>query len=70
MEKSLRASLAEATRNTKQAVEQKGKAEGTLESAKQSLVRFGEPLDKSEVGSDFDARLSQVREERKALFTK
>ena len=69
VEKSLRSSLAEATRNTKQAVEQKGKAEGTLESAKQSLVRFGEPLDKSEVGSDFDARLSQVREERKALFT-
>ena len=69
VEKSLRSSLAEATRNTKQAVEQKGKAEGTLESAKQSLLRFGEPLDKSEVGSDFDARLSQVREERKALFT-
>ena len=69
VEKSLRSSLAEATRNTKQAVEQKGKAEGTLESTKQSLVRFGEPLDKSEVGSDFDARLSQVREERKELFT-
>lgn len=69
VEKSLRSLLAEATRNTKQAVEQKGKAEGTLESAKQTLVGFGEPLDKSEVGSDFDARLSQVREERKALFT-
>ena len=69
VEKSLRSSLAEAIRNTKQAVEQKGKAEGTLESAKQSLVRFGKPLDKSEVGSDFDTRLSQVREERKSLFT-
>lgn len=34
-----------------------------------SLVRFGEPLDKSEVGSNFDARLIQVCEERKALFT-
>ena len=68
VEKSLRSSLAEATRNTKQAVEQKGKAEGTLESAKQSLMRFGEPLDKSEVGIDFDVRLSRVREERKALF--
>ena len=40
-----------------------------MESAKQSLVSFGEPLDKSEVGSDFDDRLSQVLEERKALFT-
>ena len=69
VEKSLRSSLAEAIRNTKQTVEQKGKAEGTLESAKQSLVRFGKPLDKSEVGSDFDTRLSQVREERKSLFT-
>ena len=69
VEKSLSSSLAEATRNAKQAVEQKGKAEGTLESAKQSLVRFGEPLDKSEVGSNFDARLIQVCEERKALFT-
>ena len=67
-EKTLKSALAEATRNTKQAVEQKGKAEGTLESAKQSLMRFGEPLDKSEVGSDFDVRLSRVREERKTLF--
>ena len=68
-EKLLNSEREEATRNTKQAVEQKGKAEGTLESAKQSLVRFGEPLDKSEVGGDFDARLSRVKEERKALFT-
>ena len=69
VEKLLQAAITEATQKTKRAVEQKGKAEGTLESAKQSLVRFGEPLDKSEVGSDFDARLSQIREERKSLFT-
>ena len=69
-EKLLISKREEAIQHTKQAGEQKGKAEGTLESAKQSLVRFGEPLDKSEVGSDFDDRLSQVREERKALFTK
>ena len=69
-EKLLISKREEAIQHTKQAGEQKGKAEGTLESAKQSLVGFGEPLDKSEVGSDFDDRLSQVREERKALFTK
>ena len=68
-EKLLISKREEAIQHTKQAGAQKGKAEGTLESAKQSLVRFGEPLDKSEVGSDFDARLSRVREERKALFT-
>ncbi len=58
----------EAIQCTKQAGEQKGKAEGMLESAKQSLMRFGEPLDKSEVGSDFDARSSRVREKRKSLY--
>ncbi len=68
-EKLLISKREEAIQSTKQAGAQRGKAEGTLESAKQSLVRFGEPLDKSEVGSDFDARLSRVREERKALFT-
>ena len=68
-EKLLISKREEAIQHTKHAGAQKGKAEGTLESAKQSLVRFGEPLDKSEVGSDFDARLSRVREERKALFT-
>ena len=68
-EKSLRSSLVGATRNTKQAVEQKGKAEGTLNSVKQSLMGFGDPLDKSEIGSDFEARLIRVREERKVLFT-
>lgn len=68
-EKLLISKREEAIQHTKQAGAQKGKAEGTLESAKQSLVRFGEPLDKSEVGSDFDARLSRVREERKALST-
>ena len=68
-EKLLISKREEAIQHTKQAGEQKGKAEGTLESAKQSLVRFGEPLDKSEVGSDFDTRLTRVREERKALFT-
>ena len=69
-EKSLKSTLLEATRHTKQVVEQKGKTEGALESAKQSLIRFGEPLDTSEVGGDFDNRLNQVREERKALFIK
>ena len=67
-EKILISKREEAIQRTKQAGEQRGKAEGTLESAKQSLLRFGEPLDKSEVGSDFDVRLSRVREERKALF--
>jgi hypothetical protein len=61
----------EAIQHTKQAGEQKGKAEGALESAKQSLKRFGgEPLDKSEVGSGFDARLIRVNEERKTIITK
>ena len=68
-EKLLNSKREEAIQHTKQTGAQKGKAEGTLESAKQTLVRFGEPLDKSKVGSDFDARLSQVREEGKALFT-
>ena len=68
-EKLLNSKREEAIQHTKQTGAQKGKAEGTLESAKQTLVRFGEPLDKSKVGSDFDARLSQVHEERKALFT-
>ena len=69
-ERTLKSALADATRYAKQTVEQKGKAEGGLESAKQSLIRFGEPLDKSEVGSDFDTRLNRVREERKTLFSK
>ncbi len=61
----------EAIKQTKQAGEQKGKAEGALESAKQSLKRFGgEPLDKPEVGSDFDARLIRVLEEEKTITTK
>lgn len=68
-EKILISKREEAIQHTKQAGTQKGKTEGALESAKQSLMRFGEPLDKSEVGSDFDTRLSRVREERKALFT-
>ena len=69
-EKLLISKREEAIQHTKQAGAQKGKAEGALESAKQSLVRFGEPLDKSEVGSDFDARLDRVREERKILLLK
>ncbi|MBQ8497679.1 MAG: hypothetical protein IJ489_09530 [Clostridia bacterium] len=69
-EKTLKSALADATRHAMQAVEQKGKAEGGLESAKQSLMRFGEPLDKSEVGNDFDTRLNRTREERKTLFSK
>lgn len=67
-EKLLISKREEAIQRTKQAVAQKGKAEGTLESAKQLLMRFGDPLDKSEVRSDFDVRLSRVREERKELF--
>lgn len=69
-EKLLISKREEAIQRTKQAGAQKGKTEGTLESAKQSLMKFGEPLDKAEVGSDFDTRLSRVHEERKALSTK
>ena len=68
-EKLLISKREEAIQRTKQTGEQKGKAEGTLDKAKETLMKFGEALDKSEVGSDFDARLSRVREERKALFT-
>ena len=68
-EKLLISKREEAIQRTKQAGEQKGKAEGTLDKAKETLMEFGEALDKSEVGSDFDARLSRVREERKALST-
>lgn len=67
-EKALISKREEAIQRTKQTGARKGKEEGSLESAKQSLVRFGAPLDKSEVGSDFDARLSRIREERKTLF--
>lgn len=69
-EKILKSKREEAIRDTKQAGTQKGKAEGALESAKQSLRRFGAPLDKTEVGNDFDDRLSRVKEERKALVAK
>lgn len=68
-EKLLISKREEAIQSTKQAEAQRGKEEGKLESAKQSLIRFGEPLDKSEVGSDFDTRLSRVCEEKKALIT-
>ena len=70
LEKSLKATLAEVGRTAKQAVEQKGKAEGALDSAKQALAIFGTPLDKSEVGCDFDVRLNQIREERKNTIDK
>ena len=69
-EKSLTSAVAEASRYAKKAGEQKGKAEGIFGMAKQSLVRFGEPLNKSEVGDDFDVRLSQVREERYILLAR
>ena len=69
-EKDLTAALREATQHTKLAGEKKGKAEGTLESAKQALARYGDPLDRAEVGGDFDVRLSKVSDERKQTVAK
>lgn len=69
-EKTLTSELSEAGHYTKQAIEKKGKAEGLLETAKQSLKRFGEALDRSEVGGNFDDRLSKICEERKKLSIK
>lgn len=69
-EKMLRSALLDATRLTKRAGEKKGKAEGTLESAKQALARYGDPLDRAEVGGDFDVRLSKVSDERKQTVVK
>lgn len=66
-EKTLKSARENAIQATEQAVEQKGKADGGLESAEHSLAKFGEALDKSEVGNDFDNRLRMIDEERKAL---
>lgn len=68
-EKLLTSKREEAIQRTKQTGEQKGEAEGMLWSAKQSLTKFGKALDKSEVGSDFDVRLSRLSEKRKTLYT-
>lgn len=66
-EKILQSKCSVANKRTMQELEQKGKAEGSLNSAKQALVKFGEPLDMSEVGNDFDIRLKQIRENKKIL---
>lgn len=57
----------EAGQRFAQYAEQKGKAGRTLELAEQTLVEFGEPLDKSKVGSDFDVRLKRISEEKEEL---
>lgn len=58
---------AEATTVTKTAGVQKGEAQGKLDAAKQALSRFGDPLDKCSVGTNFEARLENVRQESKAI---
>ena len=42
------------------ALKDEGKASGLLESAKKALEPFGEPLEESKVGSNFDARLNDI----------
>ena len=43
-----------------QARERKGRSEGVLQSVENSLLRFGKPLEKSEIGTDFDKRRKQI----------
>ena len=70
-ENKLQSQLSKATVITKQTIEEKGRAEGKLDSAKQALSRFGEPLDRSNVGCNFDVRLNEVDESiRKASSNK
>lgn len=69
-EKILISKREESIQHTKQAEAKRGRADGVLASAEQSLARFGEPLDKSEVGGDFDTRLAKVREEKTMLIAK
>lgn len=66
-EKLLNNELSNATQYTKQVAEQKGKAEGSFESAKQTLLNYGEPLNKSEVVGHFDIRLKELREKNKVV---
>lgn len=68
LKKSLSLELEAARKTANSMREQKGKADGNFDLVKQSLSRFGNPLDKSEVGTDFDNRLARVRSERNSLY--
>ena len=56
---------AESISATKMAGEKKGKAQGELDAAQKVLFRFGDPLDKSAVGTNFEARLENIHQASK-----
>lgn len=51
--------------NTEKSAEAKGKAEGQLRSAQKELADFGEPLEKSQIGTDFAGRIRSCYAEQK-----
>lgn len=52
-----------------QTLEQKGIAKGQLDSAESKLAPFGPPLDKADVGANFEGRLLALRNTRKQVQT-
>ena len=47
--------------------EEKGRAEHRLEAAKTQLDAYGEPLDKSEIGTNFDNRINAISTEKEKI---
>lgn len=59
--KELDLSLKAQYQQAERAADDKGKAEGLLQSAQSDLSKFGEPLEKSQIGSDFERRLNDYQ---------
>lgn len=63
----LEAQLADAGARHHHATGQKGFAQGQLSVAEQALAAYGAPLDKSDVGGNFEGRLQQLQDTRKQV---
>lgn len=65
--KHLEVQFAEAGTKHHHAAEQKGFSQGQLALAEKGLVSYGAPLDRSEVGGNFDGRLQAIQDTRKEV---